>query len=338
MKLTDPVIRQGPQVRVGYLAFDSLGVKAACVGIATPDVKLLIDPGCSVEPDSFPLPLAQREELAGRYEAAIYAAGRDADVLVVSHYHLDHFLERRDPALYRDRVVFAKDPDDLPARQAEAARRLFQTIDGLPKELIIADGRRFRFGRTMVAFSAAVPHGAEDAEPGRVIMTEISRGREKVIVTSDVCGPVSRATAELICQARPSTVVLDGYPTYQLGQFAADHELVQSIINTIRILSAPGLKELVIDHHLARDYRYPAFYRLVFDRAAGGKVRLATAAEMLGQRPAALEGYQNYGPTRWTRWTPLDAESARAVLTKAVAAGRTTADWLDEFDRFLGGV
>ncbi len=335
MRLTDPVIREGPQLAVEYVAFDSLGVKAACVKVFTPELKLVIDPGVSAQTASYPLPADRRETLAGEYADKVRAACRDADALVISHYHLDHFFEGRDPQMFGRKVLFAKEPDDLPARQSEAARRFFQAINGLPSELIMADGRKFKFGKTVVSFSAAVPHGAEGAEPGFVIMTEVSRGREKVLVTSDVCGPVTRETAKLICAARARAVILDGYPTYHLGQFATDYELVQSITNTCRILAAPGLQTLVVDHHLLRDYRYPAFFKLVLDKAAKSKVKFGTAAEMLGRRPVTLEGYQNYGPTRWTKWFPLEAPDARAILEKAVATGRADADWLADFDRFV---
>lgn len=335
MRLTDPVIREGPQLAVEYVAFDSLGVKAACVKVTTPELRLVIDPGCSAQAASYPLPIEKREALTEEYSSAVREACRDADALVISHYHLDHYFDARDPAMYGRKALFAKDPDDLPPKQSEAARRFFQAINGLPSELIIADGRKFKFGKTVVSFSEPVPHGAQDADPGSVMMTEVSRGREKVLVTSDVCGPVTRETAKLICAARARNVILDGYPTYHLGQFATDYELVQSIINTCRILSAPGLQTLVVDHHLLRDYRYPAFYKLVLDKAAKSKVKFGTAAEMLGKRPLTLEGYQNYGPTRWTKWFPLEAPDARAIIERAVAAGKTTNDWLDDFDRFV---
>jgi hypothetical protein len=335
MKLTDPVIREGPQVEVEYVAFDSLGVMSSCVKVRTPEITITIDPGASAEAASYPLPLERRNALADEYAERVRTVCRESGAIVISHYHLDHFFELRDPQMFGGKVLFAKDPDDLPSKQYEAANRLFRAIDGLPSEVVMADGRKFKFGRTVVTFSQPVPHGARGADPGTVLMTEVCRGREKVLVTSDVCGPVERETAKRIASARARDIVLDGYPTYQLGQFATDHELVQSIINTCRILAAPGLKTLVVDHHLLRDYRYPAFFKLVLDKATRSRVKFGTAAEMLGKRPLTLEGYQNYGPTRWTKWFPLEAKDARAILERAVATGKTTKDWLDDFDRFV---
>jgi hypothetical protein len=130
-------------------------------------------------------------------------------------------------------------------------------------------------------------------------------------------------------------IVVDGYPTYQLGQFATDFDLVRSIVNLCRILAAPGLKTLVVDHHMARDYRYPAFFRLAYDKAKKLKKQFGTAAEVMGRTSMVLQGYQNYGPTRWQKWVPLEAADARKVLEKAVADKKLPDEWPAAFDRWV---
>ena len=335
MRLTDPVIREGPQIRVDYVACDSLGTRGMCVCIQTPDVVVTVDPGASVEPGHFPLPIERRHAVLDEQEAAIRSACARSQLVVISHYHLDHFSDRRDPERYGGKTLFIKNPEDLPAKQLETARAFHKAIDGLPRETIVADGRKFKFKKTQITFSPPVWHGAEGAEPGRVIMTEVSWGKEKVLVTSDVGGPLEKSTTDIIVAAKARTVIVDGYPTYLLGQFATDFDLVRSIVNVCRVLAAPAVKTVVLDHHMARDYRYPAFYKLAYEKAKKLKKTFGTAAEVQGRTSLVLEGYQNYGPTRWTKWTPLERPDARKVLQRARDEGRLTPDWLEAFDRWV---
>jgi len=303
-----------------------------------------IDPGVAVEAGSFPLPIEKRQALLDQYAEAVRASCAKSQAIVISHYHLDHLQPTREIDMYGGKTLLARDPGIMSAKQAETATRFFKTIDGLPKEKLWADGRKFKFKKTAIEFSQAVWHGARDAEPGTVIMTAVNRGKEKVLITSDVGGPLETATTDIIFSAKAQTVVLDGYPTYHLGQlaseapvrqYATDYDLVRSIVNLCRILAAPGLKTLVADHHLCRDYRYPAFFKLVYDKARQLKKQFGTAAEIAGKTSAVLEGYQNYGPTRWHKWFPLEAADARQVLERAVAEGKLDKDWPSLFDRWV---
>ncbi len=335
MRLTDPVIGGGPRVRANYIAFDSFGVKSMCVQVVTPDITLTIDPGASLESASFPLPDDKRRHLLGVHEEACREACGASKAVVISHYHLDHFALARDEVMYGGKAVFAKALDDLPPKQEARARKFHKAIDGLAGEVIWADGRRFKFGRTEVGFTAPVWHGRQHAEPGTVVMTEVKRGKEKLLVTSDVSGPTEWDTTDHICASKAQTVVLDGYPTYQLGHFATDLELVKSIVNVCRILAARGLGTLVIDHHMARDYRYPAFFKLAYDKAKQLGREFGTAAEVRGETSAVLQGYQDYGPTKWRKWAPLEREDARRVLDKAISDNRCDPAWLDRFERWV---
>lgn len=336
MRLTDPVFGNQPRIRTEYVAFDSHGVKSMCTRVTTPEVCITIDPGASAESSSFPLPEPKRQELANRYEQACRSSCASSQAIVISHYHLDHFLAQRAAEAYGKKALFAKSLKDLPPNQASRAERFFRSISGLPEEVIWADGRRFKFKKTEMSFSRPVWHGRKDAEPGTVMMTEVRRGREKVLITSDVSGPVEKETTDLICAAKAQTVVLDGYPTATLSQSGTDHDLVLSIINVCRILAEPELKTLVIDHHMARDYRYPALFRIAYDKARELGKQFGTAAELVGRSSAVLDGLKNYGPTKWRRWSPLEPATARKVLEAAVSARKTTEDWLADFDRWVG--
>src|SRR5262249_49730834 len=85
---------------------------------------ILIDPGAALGPSRFNLPPADEEwDALKRANDRIGAYAQRAPLVFVSHYHEDHF--RYDPALYRDRTVWAKDPARLlrPAQTERPRRR-----------------------------------------------------------------------------------------------------------------------------------------------------------------------------------------------------------------------
>ncbi len=299
-----------------------------CIAVRTPEISIVIDPGVSAQTEQFPLPEAVREQLRNDYEAAVTAAAQQAEIIVVSHYHLDHFLDRRDPALYGGKIIFAKSPDDLPAKQQETARRFFQMIDGLPREIIWADGRRFKFKKTEIGFSPPLWHGQADTEPGRVIMTEITRGRGKLLVSSDVAGPVDDQTTELITGFQPQVAIIDGYPTFLQSDPQTDLQFLISLFNITHLLLLRSIKTLVLDHHIARDYRYPALFQPVYRLAKKLNKRFGTAAEIIGLRSAVVTALENYGTTRWHRWHPIDLNTISGLVQQAISSGKIDPQWL----------
>lgn len=317
------------------VAFDSFGVKGMCTRIETQDLVVTIDPGASLETEAFPLPEEKRQELFNKFQEAIFHSCLRSPIIVITHYHLDHFILARDPRLYSGKVLFAKSLDDLPQKQVETAQRFFKAIAGLPKEIIWADGRRFKFKKTEIGFSPPLWHGQADAEPGRVIMVYVKRGKETVLVSSDVAGPTDPVTVDAIAALNPVTAVIDGYPSFLQSSPATDSEIIKSIINICRLLALPNLKTLIVDHHFARDYRYPALFQLLYLKGKELKKKFGTAAEIMGQRSAVLAGLENYGTTRWQRWQPIGIKEAQRMLEKAAAEASLEQKWLNEFHRWV---
>ncbi|MGQ9677791.1 MAG: hypothetical protein ACUVUD_00715 [bacterium] len=336
MNLSKPVIiREGPTVTLYCVAFDSLGVKGMCTRIETPDVTVTIDPGVSAQTAEFPLPEEERKKLLSDYLQLVRESCARSQVLIISHYHLDHFIDARDPEIYSGKILFAKSLDDLPQKQKETAHRFFKIIDGLPKEIIWADGRRFKFKKTEIGFSSPIWHGKADAEPGKVIMTEVKKGKECILISSDVAGPIELEVSEAIYRVNPQVAVIDGYPSFRHGTSAGDTGLLKSIINICRILSLPTLKTLIVDHHSARDYRYPAFYKLIYQKAKKLKKKFGTVAELAGKKSVALYGLENYGTTRWHHWQPIEPETIRTQVEKSITEGKLAAEWLEAFNRWV---
>lgn len=326
--LPSQIIPAGTNLKIQPLAFDSFGVKGICTLIRTPDISIVIDPGVSPQSDQFPLPQEIREQLLNHYEAAVTAACNDAQIIIISHYHLDHFLDRRSPALYADKIILAKLVDDLPEKQKETAQRFFKMINGLPREIIWADSRRFKFKKTEIGFSPPLWHGKVEAEPGKVIMTEITRGRERIIVSSDVAGPIDDQTTNLIASIQPQVAIIDGYPTFLEPNPNTDLRFIISLINITYLLMLPSLKILILDHHHARDYRYPALFKPIYRLAEKIKKRFGTAAEILGHRSLAVTGLENYGTTRWHRWQPVESDTINTIVQMAISSGKIEPHWV----------
>ncbi|MEO0009043.1 MAG: MBL fold metallo-hydrolase [candidate division WOR-3 bacterium] len=325
---TSHVIAAGSKLKAELVAFDSFGVKGMCTCIHTPEITVVTDPGVSAQTEQFPLPAEVREKLREQYEYKVKSRCAEAEAIVISHYHLDHFFDLRDPAIYGGKIIFLKSFDDQPAAQQETARRFLKTIDGLPREIVIADGRRFQFGKTEIGFSPPVWHGAAEAEPGKVIMTEVCRGRNRILISSDVAGPVDVETADLIASIKPGVLIIDGYPTMLHSYPATSIPFVISLVNIIYLLLLPSVEVLVLDHHPARDYRYPALLLPLYQIARKMKKQLGTAAEVSGMKSAVLNALENYGTTRWHRWQPLTIEMFARLLDEALNSGNIRPAWL----------
>ena len=92
--------------------FDSMGAKSSCTLVETPDVKILIDPGVSIMQKSFPAPMNKKTGWLKRGEKAVLGASKEADVVIISHYHYDHFTDF-DARLYKDKLLLVKNPNEF---------------------------------------------------------------------------------------------------------------------------------------------------------------------------------------------------------------------------------
>lgn len=108
--------------------FDSLGAKSTCTLIKTPDVTLLIDPGAAAMQPGFPASRVKKLYWLEKARSAIKKASRLADVVVISHYHYDHFTDF-DRDLYEGKLVLAKDPNEyLNDSQRRRAESFFNNV------------------------------------------------------------------------------------------------------------------------------------------------------------------------------------------------------------------
>ncbi len=305
-------------MKINFVAFDSLGVKSSCTQVITPDVTITIDPGIADEVDSFPLPRRERYDLVGKYDERIRRACSKSDVVVITHYHYDHYICDRSKRMYGNKVLLIKHPEKMINHsQNGRAKEFLRVIKSLPKEIHFADGKQFKFGKTKVKFSKPLWHGPKGTNLGYVLMVSVKRGREKLLYTSDLDGPYLKSYADLIIGEKPTYLIIDGAASYLLGFIVSFRNFKKILQNTIRIIERTKCRWYVIDHHLLRDYRYPELYFEVFKRAKRLQKRVVTAAEMLGKNPMVLKAYRKNGPTRWLQWKDFSFPELNKLITGA---------------------
>jgi hypothetical protein len=339
--------------------FDSLGAKSSCTLVKTPEVSVLIDPGVAVMQPSFPASWAKKLYWETKGRLAIKRAAKRADVVVVSHYHYDHFTDF-DRSLYEGKLLLAKNPNEyINDSQRGRAENFFNNycksfgnceledtienpitkdygdpLDEIPKarEMDFGDynrrrrelfrkgrkwfegrarrwnraaripelefgknrvrfpeGREFRFGRTKLKFSSPLFHGIEFSRVGWVFTTMIERGKEKLIHSSDLDGPIIEDYADWIIEKNPKTLILDGPMTYMFGYLTTRTTMNRAVANAVRILKEADVELVIYDHHLPREPKFKEWTLEVWETGRKRGVEVLTAAELLGKRPVVLE-------------------------------------------------
>lgn len=282
------------------LAFDSLGVRSMATFIETDDLKILIDPGAALGPIRYGLPphFLEWQKLDESWRK-IKRQAKEADILMVTHYHYDHY-DPDAPELYKNKMVFIKHPtENINLSQRERAALFLKAIREKPKKLEIADGKIFRIGKTQITFSKAVCHGT-NPRLGYVTEVSIKSGNDRFLYTSDVEGPSLPEQIRFILKEKPDILFVDGPMTYMLGFRYSYKSLEISNNNLVKVIKKLSLDTLVLDHHFLRDLNYKLRIKPVYEAAEKCRVKVATAAEFCGRKIEMLEAlrkelYAKYG-------------------------------------------
>jgi predicted metallo-beta-lactamase superfamily hydrolase len=270
-------------VKIGPLAADSLGLRSMATYVEVGRTGILIDPGACLAASRFNLPPADAEwEALKRANDRIAAYGERAGIVLITHYHDDHF--RHEPSAYAGRWVLAKDPRRMvTGQQARRASELWRAI-GRGARLEAADGRHHDGVDLSLRVSQPLPHGVEGTTLGYVVAVTIADRAEdfRFVFASDVQGPLSAvATAHLI-RERPHLLYLSGPPSYIETQVGTPL-IERGIDNLQRLLEATGCR-VIMDHHALRDGRAVERFARLWETG-----RVMTAAAYLGLPETALE-------------------------------------------------
>ncbi|CAD5244987.1 MBL fold metallo-hydrolase [Thermococcus camini] len=255
-------------MRVIPLASESLGVRSLAVFVDAGGRKILIDPGVALGPKRYGLPPAKVEiETLHRMRRKLQGYAGKADVVTISHYHYDHHTpffeglyesssEEYAREIYEGKLLFIKHPrENINFSQKKRAWAFLKKAEPIAKKVEFADGRSFDLGGVTLEFSPAVPHGSEGSKLGFVVMTLIDDGF-RLIHASDI-QLLNRKAVEWIIEKVPDLLITGGPPTY-LGK-RAEGSWEAGIKNLNEIIRETNA-EVVLDHHIVRDKRYPKFF------------------------------------------------------------------------------
>ena len=256
-------------MRIIPLASESLGVRSLAVFVEAGGKRILIDPGVALGPKRYGLPPAKVEiETLHRMRRKIQGYARRADVVTISHYHYDHhtpffegLYESSSEAfareIYAGKLLFIKHPkENINFSQRKRAWAFLKNAEPIARKIEFADGRSFDLGGVTLEFSPAVPHGSEGSKLGFVVMTLIDDGSKRIIHASDI-QLLNRKAVKWIIEKVPDLLITGGPPTY-LGR-RAEGSWETGIKNLNEIIRETGA-EIVLDHHIVRDKRYPRFF------------------------------------------------------------------------------
>ena len=179
----------------------------------------------------------------------------------------------------------------------------------------IADGKSFEFGSTRIMLSQPVPHGEDSSGLGWVLMTCVRSGEETFLHASDVQGPMSKETTQMILQEKPDFLVLGGPPTYLEGIRVSQASIRAGIENAARIASRTPI--VLFEHHILRSEEWREHSKPVYDAASSAEHSVMTAAEYLKTPIMLLESqrerlYEEEAPSlEFVKWTELHREKRR---------------------------
>ncbi len=256
--------------------------------------KIFIDPGASLAPRRYGLPPHPVEmELLEKTYTEILGELMDSEYVIITHYHRDHYLYRDEHVeAYTGKKLLVKSPERLinPSQRVRAYI-LFKKmgVEKIAGSVEVADNTIFRQPGLTIEFSQPVPHGPEGTRLGWVLMVKISSGGETFIHTSDVQGPMSDKSLEIISSWKPTKIFLCGPPTYFEGYKMREEDIARGLENMGRLLLISSLREVIIDHHLLRDINYRAKINYIVKEAERKGVRILTAAEYMGRPINQLE-------------------------------------------------
>ncbi len=257
--------------------------------VETGQLKLLIDPGASLAPmrHGFPPHPLEKWSLKKHLER-IRLFIEVADVIIITHYHLDHFIQDN-PEVYRDKILLLKNPNQhANVHQRNRAFSLLKQIQGLPKDTVFADGRTLTFGKTRLSFSDPVPHGVSE-KMGYVLQVAVHQSDESFLFTSDVQGLCRDEPLAFIFQQNANTIYLDGPVTYLKTDTRSEEPLDAVFARIEAVIHKTNVVQLIIDHHLLRDVYWKSRVDRIFRFAKDHGVTVVTAAEFRGDTNQLLE-------------------------------------------------
>ncbi len=280
------------EVKVRLLGADSIGARSLSTCIETEEgIKIMIDPGVSYAPRRYGLPPHPREmtrlcEIKERIKREI----EDADIIVITHYHYDHYLyHKEDIELYRNKILLIKNPEEkINFSQRIRAYRLLQKnrVKDLAKKILFLDSNKVKITRLLnIIGSEPYPHGSPGTKLGYIVMPVVNCCNITVLFGSDVQGPIDTSAKKYILHVKPDILIMSGPPLYLSGSKLEEEEVEKGVINLKHIVAQLRNASIIVDHHSARSQDYLSLLA-VLKRA---NPRVVSGAEYMNTNLELLE-------------------------------------------------
>ena len=265
-------------MRVVPIAEESLGVRSMALFVDLGDIRVVLDPGVSIAPVRYglpPHPLEIRALSEARRRLQKYVA--EAEVLVISHYHRDHFTPNYQSfymwtdvdtwvETYRGKTVIAKSTASTNWSQRRRGYSLLKDLRRVARQVVEADNYELRIGKSSIGIIGPFMHG--DERLGRVVGAVLSNGDSILVYLPDQAVEDPSLDVERIPRA---DVYVVGGPALYLGKAP------RSLAKLVQLCERGTL---VLAHHSLRGGDA---------RTLLGSCKALTYAELLGLEPRLLE-------------------------------------------------
>ncbi|RKY98406.1 MAG: hypothetical protein DRQ03_02420 [Candidatus Hydrothermota bacterium] len=277
-------------MEVRILASESLGVRSYATFIDTGELKIIIDPSMALGPRRYGLP-PHKEEIETMFNRwqLLNQYLKISNIVIVTHYHYDHHTYRN--AYYiSSKIILLKHPYEFNTRKHRMRAELFmQTIRcyNAKANIQYVDGEKIKIKNTLIEFSPPLVHGKNRFQ-GYVLSVYITTEKKSILFSSDVLGILTDPQKKFFMERNMDIFLLDGFPTYLLGQHYNREILEKSIDNVLEVLWKTKPEIVVLDHHCTRELNWRKSYERLF-KESPNSVRILTAAEFMKQPERLLE-------------------------------------------------
>ncbi len=272
-------------MKIRIIAADSLGVRSMATVVTCCSTKIAIDCSAALGPRRYGLPPHPLEvkALENALNKAVDAI-TEADFVIITHYHYDHYL--RDYP-YRDKNLLVKDPKHfINKSQRIRAKKFLEAVEAA--SVTFVDGLDLSGPLGIdVEFSEPLWHGEENTRLGYVIAVRV----KDFIFASDVQGFFGGKGIEFVEEREPSVVYLSGFPTHFIG-FKLSMAAFQKYLDAMQRIMEATRRAVIVDHHALRDRKFMRYHLPLKNIAEELGIKLMTASKFAGEEPKMLEAFR----------------------------------------------
>jgi len=314
---------------------ESLGTRSLATLVETPDVKILLDPGCAlgIRYKLMPHPI-EYELVRNTTEEICFEFASNVDAIFISHYHFDHLIAsftnfafrwhtpELAESLYTDKIIYAKHPRfNINLSQRKRGHRFEKFVSPLAKQLNWCDDLDFSFGDTIIQFSSPVWHGVENSRLGYVIQCCIKQN-DKTFVFAPDSQCLNQPAINWILAQNPDLLLVGGPPLHLLGYRITQETLNIAKLNLFQL--AQQVPQVLVDHHLLRSLEWRDWLHEIIDTAERENHRCECIANYRNIPLSLLEArrkelYEQDPPDRdfikWTKLAKLTQEQTPPPIT-----------------------